>query len=121
MGGVGSVGVAVRRDGHERRNLRVMQHLVRVAYALATHEECAVVGVASYCCINSTRDGWDITIIWLSIYLPISRLPTVLNILRIRFFGLNQCAQLQAGQHQEGDGLLEEAGESGGNFQRMLK
>ena len=98
-----------------------MQDLVRVAYALATHEECAVVGVASYCCINSTRDGWDITIVGLSIYLPICWLPAVRHILGIRFFGLYQRAQLQAGQHRIGDGLFEEAGEFGGNYQRVLK
>ena len=69
-----------------------MQNLVGVAYALATHEQGAIVGVAAYGGINRTREGWDITIVRPFIYLSIGWLPAVLNILSIGFFGLYQRA-----------------------------
>ena len=87
-----------------------MQNLVGVAYALATHEECAVIAVTCLCASGRR----NITIIRLSVYcLPIRWLPTVLNILCIRFFGLYQRTELQTGQHHVGDGLFEEAAELG--------
>ena len=76
-----------------------MQDLVRVAYPLATHEERAIVGVAAYGCV-----------VGLPCYLAVGRLSAIGHIMRISFFGLYQCAQLQTSQYHVGDGLFEEAG-----------